>query len=193
MPKSNSQQKSTPDARICHQQVGMALLRVRTGPKCPKGNQRKLTWDSNLNCGIARERKKINWPKHTAGHLQNKGTEKFQRRASLQCTGPSPTRGRRQEGGERGKLGPRDITPYQTANRPPVSNQRLPESLAGKVTTRGQLPRTDTRGTHQTGAHGKWGWDHRGIRCTAPRESAPIKLLAAGAALVGKAQNACPS
>ena len=39
MPKSNSQQKSTPDARIHHQQVGAkgeeqaALLRVRTGPK----------------------------------------------------------------------------------------------------------------------------------------------------------------
>ena len=33
----------------------------------------------------------------------------------------------RQGGGERGKLGPRDSTPYQTANRLPVSNQRLPE------------------------------------------------------------------
>ena len=37
MPKSNSQQKSTPDSRILHQQVGAdgeeraALLRVRTG------------------------------------------------------------------------------------------------------------------------------------------------------------------
>ena len=49
MPKSNSQQKSTPDARIHHQQVGEerrgagALLRVRTGPECPEGNQRELT------------------------------------------------------------------------------------------------------------------------------------------------------
>ena len=39
MPKSNSQQKSTPDAHIRHQQVeaygeeGAALLRVRTGRK----------------------------------------------------------------------------------------------------------------------------------------------------------------
>ena len=32
-----------------------------------------------LNCGIARE--KINQPGHTAGGLQNKGTEKLQRRA----------------------------------------------------------------------------------------------------------------
>ena len=34
MPKSNSQQKSTPDARTHHQQVEQAaLLKVRTGPK----------------------------------------------------------------------------------------------------------------------------------------------------------------
>ena len=32
------------------------MLRVRTGPECPEGNQRELTRDSNLNCGIARER-----------------------------------------------------------------------------------------------------------------------------------------
>ena len=44
---------------------------------------------------------------------------------------PSPAGGRRQEGGERGKLGPKDGLPYHTANRPPVSNQRLPEILDG--------------------------------------------------------------
>ena len=49
MPKSNSQQKSTPDARIRHQQVRAngeewaALLRVRTGLECPEGNRRELT------------------------------------------------------------------------------------------------------------------------------------------------------
>ena len=32
------------------------LLRVRTGPECPEGNLKELTWDSNLNCWIARER-----------------------------------------------------------------------------------------------------------------------------------------
>ena len=55
------------------------MLRVRTGPKALRaieGSSFKL-WD------IARE--KINWPEHTASHLQNKGTEKLQRRAS-----PSP-------------------------------------------------------------------------------------------------------
>ena len=30
-----------------------ALLRVRTGPECPKGNLSKLTWDSKPDCGIA--------------------------------------------------------------------------------------------------------------------------------------------
>ena len=30
-----------------------ALLRVRTRPKCPKGNLRELTWNSNPDCGIA--------------------------------------------------------------------------------------------------------------------------------------------
>ena len=49
MPKSNSQQKSTPDALIRHQQVRAngeewaALLRVRTGLECPEGNRRELT------------------------------------------------------------------------------------------------------------------------------------------------------
>ena len=35
-----------------------ACFRVRTGPECPEGNLRELTWDSNTNCGIAREGKK---------------------------------------------------------------------------------------------------------------------------------------
>ena len=39
---------------------------------------------------------------------------------------------RRQGGGERGKLGPKDGIPYHAANRPPVSNQRLPEILDGR-------------------------------------------------------------
>ena len=34
-------------------EVLAALLRVRTGPECPKGNLRELTRDSNPDCGIA--------------------------------------------------------------------------------------------------------------------------------------------
>ena len=32
------------------------MLKVRTGPECPEDNLRELMWDSNPNCGIARER-----------------------------------------------------------------------------------------------------------------------------------------
>ena len=52
----------------------MALLRVRTGHEYPEGNRRELLGDSKLNCGIAKEREKINWPEHTAGRSQNKGS-----------------------------------------------------------------------------------------------------------------------
>ena len=34
-------------------EVRAALLRVRTGPECPEGNLRKLTWASKPDCGIA--------------------------------------------------------------------------------------------------------------------------------------------
>ena len=67
--------------------------------------QQLKLWDSK------REREKMNRPEHTAGRSQNKGTEQFQRRASQRWTSSYPARGRRQGGGERGKLGPRDDTP----------------------------------------------------------------------------------
>ena len=105
----------------------MALLRVRTVPECPEGNRRELMPDSNLNCGIARDR--INLGKAlnlgTPRPLPEQKTERSQRRASWLRTSPSPARGRRQGEGERGKLSPRDGIPYQMANRLPASNQRL--------------------------------------------------------------------
>ena len=36
-----------------------ALLRVRTGPQCPKGNLKELTWGSKPDCGIATMRKAL--------------------------------------------------------------------------------------------------------------------------------------
>ena len=74
---------------------------------------------------------------------------------------PSPAGGRRQGGGERGRLGPKDRLPYHTATRPPVSNQRLPEILDGRHPLGGSL--LNTGRTHLTGTG----------------ESAPVKLLAA--------------
>ena len=51
-PNHNSQQRSSPDTRSATSKWGLgrearaALLRVRTGPECPEGNLRELTWDS---------------------------------------------------------------------------------------------------------------------------------------------------
>ena len=155
-------------------------------------------WDSNLNCGIAREREKINRPEHTAGRSQNKGrTEQFPGRASQLQTGPSPTGGRRQGGGERGKLGLRDGTPYQMANRLPVCNQILPEILDGRHPPGGSWLEASsweqTQGAHTWLAHVESeAGTAEGMRCTAPGESVPVKLLAAWAACMGKAQNAGP-
>ena len=44
--------------RGLNREVRAALLRIRTGPECPEGNVRELTWFRNPNCGIAKERKK---------------------------------------------------------------------------------------------------------------------------------------
>ena len=34
-------------------EVWAALLKLRTGPECPEGNLRELTWASKPDCGIA--------------------------------------------------------------------------------------------------------------------------------------------
>ena len=80
------------------------MLRVRTGHEYPEGNRRELLGDSKLNCGIAKEREKINWPEHTAGRSQNKGSEQVHRRASrLRAAQPR----RRQEAGDGANSAPK--------------------------------------------------------------------------------------
>ena len=110
-----------------------ALLRGRTRPECPEGNLRELTWDSNPNCGIAggggrwrwrteREREGTAGPAHRAKDWANTRGEL----ASWGPAHPLPEAGRQagsQPELERGKLGPRDGIPYQTASRLPVANQ----------------------------------------------------------------------
>ena len=49
---------SATSKRGLNREAGAALLRVRTGPECREGNLRELTWDSNPNCGITRERER---------------------------------------------------------------------------------------------------------------------------------------
>ena len=47
-PNHNCQQRSSPDARLCHQQVGAGqggagcMLGIRTEPECPEDNLREL-------------------------------------------------------------------------------------------------------------------------------------------------------
>ena len=50
-----------------------ALLRVRTGPECPEGNLRELTWDSKPDSGIATMQKALT--KAPPGLLPEKWTE----------------------------------------------------------------------------------------------------------------------
>ena len=84
MPKSNSHEKSNPDARTRRQQEGAkrrgagGIAYGKDRPEGPESSRREAffkLWESG----------KINRLEHTAGRLQNKGAEKLQRRA-----GPSP-------------------------------------------------------------------------------------------------------
>ena len=123
----NSQWRSSPDTHIRHQQA--AVLRIRTRPKRPEDNLRELTWDSNPNCGIARERKREYFPtksynlRRSLAHSQNNGLSKSQRRASQLQTGPSPPPGAERQAGDsqswraRDNLGPRDGILYQPESR----------------------------------------------------------------------------
>ena len=42
-----------------NREVWGAFLRVRTGPECPEGNLRDLTWASKLDWGTATTRKAL--------------------------------------------------------------------------------------------------------------------------------------
>ena len=60
MPRGNSPSREavqTPASATSKRGLGRearaALLRVRTGPECPEGNLRELTWASKPDCGIA--------------------------------------------------------------------------------------------------------------------------------------------
>ena len=106
----------------------------------------------------------MNWPEHTAGVRRTKGPSKS-REELAGYRSAQPRRRLEAGGGERGRLGPKDRSPYRTANRPPVSNQRPPEILDGRHPPGGS--RRDTRCRHPTCAGGDWGWG-RG-RQKAPR------------------------
>ena len=66
MPNGNSPSREAaqmPASATSKQGLGReaqaTLLRVRTGPECPEGNLRELTWDSKPDYGIATTRKTL--------------------------------------------------------------------------------------------------------------------------------------
>ena len=52
---------------------------LKIGPKCPKGNQRELTWASKPDCGIAATRKASPNLRHRQARAQNKGLNRDSR------------------------------------------------------------------------------------------------------------------
>ena len=110
MPKSNSQQKGTPDARTATSKRGRterrgrsgeepaALLRVGTGQKALRavGGRFFKLWESEG---------RIDRLEHTAGGSQNKGTEK------LEKSRPIPAGGRRQGEGKGANSAPEKPPP----------------------------------------------------------------------------------
>ena len=114
VPKGNTQQRSTPDASILHQQTG-----------------------AEQRAGRERERKREterNYPAKSPNLRSCRATYRTKdwanTREALTGCGPAhppPETGARRAPARarRGKLDPRKGIPYQTANRLPVSNQRL--------------------------------------------------------------------
>ena len=66
---------------------------------------------SHLNCGIAKEREKINRPENTAGCSQNKGSEQVQRRASQLWTVPAQPEAGVSGEGKRENSAPKTASP----------------------------------------------------------------------------------
>ena len=139
-PNHNCQHRSSPDAHLCHQQVAAwqggkgCMLRIRTWPECPEDNLRELTWDSNPNCRIAREKKKRereNFPAKGSNLMcnlalsQNKGLREHQRKASRLHTGPSPTTGGREAGEPQPELEGKGQSQPQRWHPPATCEQAL--------------------------------------------------------------------
>ena len=50
---------STTSKRGLGRELWAALITVRTGPECPKGNLRELIWASKPDCGITTTQKAL--------------------------------------------------------------------------------------------------------------------------------------
>ena len=60
-------------------EVQAALLKIRTGPECPEGNLRELTWARKPDCKIATTCKASPNLRHHQAHAQNKGLNRDSR------------------------------------------------------------------------------------------------------------------
>ena len=178
-----------------NREVQAALLRTRTRPECPEGNLRELTWDSNPNCGIARERGKKKekrerenfpkkssnlrhcWPAHRTKDWANTRGELAGSRLAHLPPGAERQVGDSQSQKARGKLSPRDGILYQiwAGSQLLTESSWDPERLtsARRVgATRDQFPRGDTRhtweGTPTLHPGNRAAGTRKVIRCTAP-------------------------
>ena len=85
MPNGNSpsgEAAQTPASATSKRGLGReapaALLRERTGPECPEGNLRELTWASKPDCAITTMQKAL---RHRQARSQNKGLTRATRKA----------------------------------------------------------------------------------------------------------------
>ena len=138
-----------------------ALLRVRTGPECPEDNLRELMWDSNPNCGIARERKKEreSFPAKSSNLRHCQATHRTKDWANTRgelasCRPPIPNqrqRGRRgaarvRRQGAISAPEPASSTKLWAASELLTKSSWVPGQLTStrRVAARDQLPRGDT-------------------------------------------------
>ena len=181
-----------------------ALLRVRTGPECPEDNLRELTWDSNPNCGIAREKNKKdreNFPAKSsnlrhcwAAHRTKDWANTRGEVAGCGLAHPPPE-AERHVGGSQSQQGAILAPEMATSTKLWAGSQLLTKSSwdcgqltsPRKVTVRDQLPRGDTWHTWDDApaAHpGNWVAGTREVisHTAPPGESALTKHLVAWAA-----------
>ena len=102
--------------------------------------------------------------------------ERSQRRASRLRASLSPARGRRQGGGERGKLGPKDGTPTKLQTGYQFLTKDFLRFWMVDIRQEGRIQKSAPQKGHKahpTGARGNWGWDrgeekvhHTGGKCT---------------------------
>ena len=107
--------------------------------------------------------------------------------------GPSPTRGRKQEGGERGKLGPRDGIPYQTANSFQSLTKDFQRFWIVDICWEGRSQKSAPQKRHKahlTSVPKKWGWDRRGNKACFTRVECARQAHGCLSCSVEEAQNA---